>query len=35
MRTSGNRKAAPGERLALGVDPQQVSLFAAETGERL
>ena len=28
-------KAVPGERLALGLDPAQVSLFAAEAGERL
>jgi multiple sugar transport system ATP-binding protein len=35
VRTSGNRKAAPGERLALGLDPAQVSLFATETGHRL
>ena len=32
VRTSGNRKAAPGERMALGLDPAQVSLFATETG---
>ena len=35
VRTSGNRKAAPGERLALDLHPEQVSLFAAETGDRL
>jgi multiple sugar transport system ATP-binding protein len=35
LRTSGNRKATRGDRLALGLDAKQVSLFAAETGERL
>ena len=35
VRTSGNRKITPGERLALGIDPTQVSLFAAESGDRL
>jgi multiple sugar transport system ATP-binding protein len=35
VRTSGSKKAAPGEPLGLGVDPSQVSLFAADTGERL
>ncbi|HEX2553486.1 MAG TPA: ABC transporter ATP-binding protein [Microvirga sp.] len=35
VRTGGNRKAVPGERLALGVDPAEVSLFAADTGDRL
>jgi multiple sugar transport system ATP-binding protein len=35
VRTTGSRKAAPGENLTLHVDPSQVSLFSAETGERL
>jgi multiple sugar transport system ATP-binding protein len=35
VRTGGNRRVAPGDRLALGVDPAAVSLFAAETGDRL
>ena len=33
--TSGNRKAVPGERLSLGLDPTQISLFAAASGDRL
>jgi multiple sugar transport system ATP-binding protein len=35
VRTSGSKKAAPGEPLGLGVDAAQISLFASETGERL
>jgi multiple sugar transport system ATP-binding protein len=35
VRTSGTRKVAPGERLALSLDPAQVSLFAAGSGDRL
>ncbi len=35
VRTSGSRRAAPGEPLSLGIDPAQVSLFAAEAGDRL
>ncbi|MFL5157297.1 MAG: ABC transporter ATP-binding protein, partial [Microvirga sp.] len=35
VRTTGSRKAAPGDNLTLHVDPSQVSLFSAETGERL
>jgi multiple sugar transport system ATP-binding protein len=35
VRTTGSRKAAPGENLTLHVDPSQVSLFSTETGERL
>ena len=35
VRTSGNRKAVPGERLSLGLDPSQISLFAAASGDRL
>src|ERR687889_1327284 len=35
VRTSGSRKATPGDNLTLHVDPSQVSLFSAETGERL
>ena len=31
----GTRKATPGDRLALGLDPSQVSLFAQDTGDRL
>ena len=35
VRTSGNRKAAPGDALSLAINPAEVSLFAAESGERL
>ena len=35
VRTSGNRRAVPGDRLELGLDTTQVSLFSAETGDRL
>jgi multiple sugar transport system ATP-binding protein len=35
VRTSGTRKATPGESLALHVDPSQISLFDSGTGERL
>jgi multiple sugar transport system ATP-binding protein len=35
VRTTGSRKASPGESLTLQVDSTQVSLFAADTGERL
>lgn len=35
VRTSGNRRVAPGDHLGLGVDPAHVSLFEAETGDRL
>jgi multiple sugar transport system ATP-binding protein len=35
VRTSGSRRATPGESVTLHVDPSQVSLFAAESGERL
>jgi multiple sugar transport system ATP-binding protein len=35
VRTTGNKRAAPGEPLALGVDASKISLFAADTGERL
>jgi multiple sugar transport system ATP-binding protein len=35
VRTSGSKKASPGQSLGLGVDAGQVSLFAADTGERL
>jgi multiple sugar transport system ATP-binding protein len=35
VRTNGNTRAAPGERVALGLDPRQMSLFKAEGGERL
>jgi multiple sugar transport system ATP-binding protein len=35
VRTTGSRRATPGESLTLDVDPTQVSLFSAETGERL
>jgi multiple sugar transport system ATP-binding protein len=35
VRTSGNAKAAPGERMALGIDPSQVSLFEPQSGDRL
>jgi multiple sugar transport system ATP-binding protein len=34
VRTGGDRTATPGDRLALGVDPRRVSIFA-DTGERL
>jgi multiple sugar transport system ATP-binding protein len=35
VRTSGSRKAEPGQPMALRIDPAQVSVFAAESGERL
>jgi len=35
VRTTGSRRAAPGDHLTLHVDPTQVSLFSAQTGERL
>jgi multiple sugar transport system ATP-binding protein len=35
VRTTGSRKATPGENLTLNVDATQASLFAADTGERL
>lgn len=35
VRTNGSRKVKTGEPLALGVDANQVSLFAAESGERI
>ena len=35
VRTGGDQTAIPGGRLALGVDPRRVSIFAADTGERL
>ena len=35
VRTSGSRKAAPGERLTLGVEPRRSRSFRAETGDRL
>ncbi|MEE1654742.1 sn-glycerol-3-phosphate ABC transporter ATP-binding protein UgpC [Microvirga sp. CF3062] len=35
VRTSGSRRATPGESMTLHVDPTQVSLFAADSGERL
>ncbi|MBQ0823561.1 sn-glycerol-3-phosphate ABC transporter ATP-binding protein UgpC [Microvirga sp. HBU67558] len=35
VRTTGSRRAAPGESLTLHIDPMQASLFSAETGERL
>jgi multiple sugar transport system ATP-binding protein len=35
VRTTGSRKASPGDSLTLQVDSTQVSLFAADTGERL
>ncbi len=35
VRTSGSKKAAPGEPLGLGVDAAHISLFASESGERL
>ncbi len=35
VRTSGTRKVAPGERFALSLDPAQVSLFEAGSGDRL
>jgi len=35
VRTGGTRKATPGDRLALGLDPKQVSLFAQDSGDRL
>ncbi|MFC1458368.1 ABC transporter ATP-binding protein [Microvirga arabica] len=35
VRTSGSRRATPGESVTLHIDPSQVSLFAADSGERL
>ncbi|MBF9234129.1 ABC transporter ATP-binding protein [Microvirga alba] len=35
VRTNGCKGSAPGQHLALGIDTTQVSLFAANTGERL
>lgn len=35
VRTNGNKRATPGEMLTLGIDPTQISLFAADTGDRL
>jgi multiple sugar transport system ATP-binding protein len=35
LRASGSSKAEPGQPVTLGVDPAQVSVFAAESGERL
>jgi multiple sugar transport system ATP-binding protein len=35
VRTSGSKRAARGEALSIGVDSAQVSLFAADTGDRL
>jgi multiple sugar transport system ATP-binding protein len=35
VRTHGSRKAAPGESLTLQADLTEISLFAADTGERL
>jgi multiple sugar transport system ATP-binding protein len=35
VRTGGDRTAAPGDRVALGLDGRRVSLFAADSGQRL
>jgi multiple sugar transport system ATP-binding protein len=35
VRMGGNRKVSAGDRVSLGIDAGQVSLFAAESGERL
>jgi multiple sugar transport system ATP-binding protein len=35
VRVGGNAKAAPGDRLSLRVDAAQVSLFDAESGDRI
>jgi multiple sugar transport system ATP-binding protein len=35
VRTGGEWTATPGDRLALGLDPRRVSLFATDTGQRL
>jgi multiple sugar transport system ATP-binding protein len=35
VRTAGSRRATPGENMTLHIDPSQVSLFAANSGERL
>jgi multiple sugar transport system ATP-binding protein len=35
VRLPGDQNVALGEPLALGVDPRRVSLFAADSGERL
>ena len=35
VRTPGERAIRPGTPMALGIDAQRVSLFAADSGERL
>ena len=35
VRTAGDRAAAPGDRMALALDPSRVSVFATDTGIRL
>ncbi|KLK93388.1 ABC transporter ATP-binding protein [Microvirga vignae] len=35
VRTSGSKRTARGEALSVGVDPAQISLFAADSGDRL
>ncbi len=35
VRTTGTSRITRGERVGLGLDPEQASLFAADTGERL
>ena len=35
VRTSGEREMALGTPLALGLDPRRLSLFAADSGQRL
>ena len=35
VRTNGSKRASRGDALSIHVDPAQISLFAADTGERL
>jgi len=35
VRTTGSKRAARGAPLSIGINPDQISLFSAETGERL
>jgi multiple sugar transport system ATP-binding protein len=35
VRTAGNRRLVPGEKLALSLDPAHASVFLADTGDRL
>jgi len=35
VRTGGDRQTMPGDRLCLALDPNRISVFAADTGRRL